>query len=105
MESTVTRDASQTKHSVEFKTESAHHSDTESMDDSFASSDDQQQSRSRTKLSKNTDTVDFTANASQFDDDEDDDLLLKKIGKTQKHLSLEENDMAVAIPAESQVLI
>jgi len=100
--------ASRSKESTEDKTESASESDAESSNDTATSSDDEQETAGPSKREKMAGVDDFNANMSKYDDDDNDDdgeLLLKKTGKTDKLLQLQDDDKALAKPAQSQVIL
>ena len=101
-----TAPASKTKNTFNDKTESASESDDESSDDSTASSDDEQETAKERKRDV-TGVADFKANVSKYgsEDDEDDDLLVKKTGRSDKLLELQDIDKAVVKPVKSQVLL
>jgi len=86
------------------KTESASESDAESFNDSSASSDDEQET-GRQKERETTGVADFKASVSEYgDEDDDDELLVKKTGRSDRLHELQDSNKAVVKPSESQVL-
>jgi len=99
--------ASKTKDRFDDRTESASESDAESSDDSTTSSHDEQMTGKQRKHEM-TGIAEFKASVNKYDDEDDkgdDELLIKKTGRSDKLLELQDSNKAVIKLAKSQVML